>query len=60
MSERQGLTADPARFEREVPAPIRAVVGERDLSTPEEMGRVLRQDYEMWGEIVRRTGAKAE
>ena len=31
MSERNVLTADPARFEREVLGPIRAVVGERGL-----------------------------
>ena len=41
-------------------AKLRTIGTEPDLSTPEEMGRVLRQDYDMWGEIVKRTGAKAE
>lgn len=29
-------------------------------STPEEMGELLRRDYDRWGELVRLTGAKVE
>jgi tripartite-type tricarboxylate transporter receptor subunit TctC len=29
-------------------------------NTPEEMGELLRRDYDRWGEIVRLTGAKAD
>lgn len=41
-------------------ATLNALGTEPDPTSPEEMGAILRRDFDRWGEIVRMTGAKAE
>lgn len=46
--------------DQKIVATLRALGTEPDPSSPEEMGAILRRDYDRWGEIVRMTGARAE
>jgi tripartite-type tricarboxylate transporter receptor subunit TctC len=39
---------------------LRALGAEPDPTSPEEMGAILRRDYDRWGEIVRVTGVRAD
>lgn len=46
--------------DEKIVATLRALGTEPQPTSPEEMGAILRRDYDRWGEIVRLTGARAE